>query len=87
MPIAQLVRQGYLVRTRADAENALHRPELMNRIRKSPHDYFRFINTAFAREVCTRFVKGMLDEWHQDIRDAVLDLTELTLAAHRELSR
>lgn len=30
-------------------------PAITERILSRPHDYFRFINTAFAREVCARF--------------------------------
>jgi hypothetical protein len=30
-------------------------PELLERIRASPHRYFRFINIPFSREVCERF--------------------------------
>jgi hypothetical protein len=33
--------------------------EVIQRILETPHHYFRFINTAFAREVCRRFANVM----------------------------
>ena len=30
-------------------------PDLLQRITRSPHDYFRFVSVPFAREVCRRF--------------------------------
>ncbi len=34
-------------------------PDLLERIRSSPHGYFRFINIIFSKEVCRRFGKSI----------------------------
>lgn len=39
----------------ADAPEVRDHPSLRNRLRATPHGYYRFINTAFTREVCRRF--------------------------------
>ncbi len=40
-----------------DPETFEARPELLARIRRSPHSYFRFVNVPFAEEVCRQFAQ------------------------------
>jgi hypothetical protein len=39
----------------SSAEEKALSAELRQKITRSPHDYFRFVNTRFAKEVCRRF--------------------------------
>lgn len=38
-----------------ETQNFSKNPNLLERIKKSPHGYFRFINILFSQEVCKRF--------------------------------
>jgi len=44
-----------------DSNEFLQNPKLLQRIRRGPHGYFRYINSIFAEAVCVRF-QQYLDE-------------------------
>jgi hypothetical protein len=53
------------LRVSPESPELVARPALVDRLRKSPHDYFRFVNRPFADAVCALF---------DDVRDSLPDV-------------